>query len=81
MRGVAVGDVGLYSSDHVHGGLVESHEDTVVELSESQKLEDLFAGRVQLVDTKFTKVLSFIIYIFNNKRWPQAFDINANVRA
>jgi hypothetical protein len=52
-----------------------------VELSESQKLEDLFAGRVQLVDTKFTKVLSFIIYIFNNKRWPQAFDINANVRA
>ena len=48
---VAVGDVGLNSSDHVHGGLVESDEDTVVELSQSQELEDLSASGVKLVDT------------------------------
>lgn len=61
--GVSVGHVGLNSSDHVHGGLVQSHEHTVVELSESQELEDLFASGVQLVDTKVSIDMSFIIYI------------------
>jgi hypothetical protein len=51
LRGVAVGHVGLDSSDHVHGGLVESHEHSVVELSESEELQDLLAGGVKLVDT------------------------------
>jgi hypothetical protein len=51
LRGVAVGDVGLNSSDHVHGGLVKSDEHTVVELSQSEELEDLSAGGVKLVDT------------------------------
>jgi hypothetical protein len=51
LGGVAVGDVGLNSSDHVHGGLVKSDEDTVVELSQSEELEDLFASGVKLVDT------------------------------
>ena len=51
LRRVAVGDVGLNSSDHVHGGLVKSDEHTVVELSQSEELEDLFASGVKLVDT------------------------------
>lgn len=37
---VAVGDEGLDSSDHVHGGLVQQGEDTVVDLSDSQQLGD-----------------------------------------
>lgn len=62
LRGVSVGDVGFNSSDHVDGGLVKSDEDTVVELSQSEELENLFASRVQLVDTKISN-MSFIIYI------------------
>ena len=54
--GVAVSNVGLNSSHHVHGGFVKSHEHTVVELSESQKLQDLFAGGVKLVDTISLKI-------------------------
>lgn len=50
--GVSVSDVGLNSSDHVDGGLVESNENSVVELSESQKLHDLLALGGELVDTK-----------------------------
>lgn len=53
---VAVSNVGLNSSDHVHGGLVESHEHTVVELSESEELQDFLAGGVELVDTIKGKV-------------------------
>lgn len=53
---VAVSNVGLNSSDHVHGGLVESHEHTVVELSQSEELEDFLAGGVKLVDTIKGKV-------------------------
>jgi len=51
LRRIAVGDVWLNSSDHVHGGLVKSDEDTVVELSQSEELENLSAGGVKLVDT------------------------------
>lgn len=64
LRGVPVSHVGLDSSDHVHGGLVQSHEHAIVELSESEELEDLFASGVELVDTK-NKLISqpfFIIY-------------------
>jgi hypothetical protein len=46
LRRIAVGNVGLNSSDHVPGSLVESNEHSVVELSQSQELEDLFAGGV-----------------------------------
>ena len=48
---VAVGNVGLNSSDHVPGSLVESNEHSIVELSQSQELKDLFAGGVKLVNT------------------------------
>lgn len=51
LRWVAIGDVGLDSSQHVDGGLVELHEHTVVQLSKSQQLEDLLALGVKLVDT------------------------------
>jgi hypothetical protein len=52
LGGVAVGHVRLNSSDHVDGGLVKLDEDSVVELSESEKSEDLLALGVELVDTK-----------------------------
>lgn len=51
LRGVAIGDVGLDSSEHVDGGLVKLHEHTVVQLSKSQQLHDLLALGVKLVDT------------------------------
>jgi hypothetical protein len=50
--GISVGDEWLTDSDHVHGGLVELHENTVVELSESQQLHDLLWLGGKLVDTK-----------------------------
>lgn len=58
LRGVAVSNVGLDSSDHVHGGLVESHEHSVVELSQSEELQDFLAGGVKLVDTITGKQVS-----------------------
>ncbi len=51
LSGVPVGNVGLNSSDHVDGGLVESHESSVVELSQSEELENFLACGVKLVDT------------------------------
>lgn len=63
LAGVAVGNVGLDSSDHVHGGLVKSNEHTVVELSQSQELKNLSAGGVQLVDTKLIVEVSLITII------------------
>lgn len=51
LAGVSVGNVGFNSSDHVDSGLVESHESSVVELSQSEELEDFLAGGVKLVDT------------------------------
>jgi len=49
--GVAVSDVGLDSSQHVQSSLVDFHQDTVVELSQSEKLQDLLDLGVHLVDT------------------------------
>jgi len=54
--GVAVGDVGLDEADHVDGGAVETDEDTVMELSETEELHDLLALGAQLVDTKHAKL-------------------------
>lgn len=51
LGGVAVSNVGLHSSKHVDGGLVQSHEHSVVQLPQSQQLHDLSALGVQLVDT------------------------------
>lgn len=49
--GVAVGNQGFNVSNHVHGGLVQSYENTVVELAESEKLQDLLLFGGELVDT------------------------------
>lgn len=49
---VSVGDVRLDFSEHVSGSLVDLDEDGVVELSQSEELQDLSDGWVQVVDTK-----------------------------
>ena len=55
---VSISNVWLDLSHHVDGGLVQSDEDTVVELSQSQKLHDLLGTRGQFVDTKQIKLIS-----------------------
>lgn len=49
--GVAVGDVWVDDCQHLLGGLGQSDEDTVVDLKESEKLEDLSWLGCHLVDT------------------------------
>lgn len=49
--GVTVGDEGFNHADHVDGGLVETDEDTVVELSQTEELHDLLGLGGELVDT------------------------------
>ena len=48
---VAIGDIGLNSSDHVDGGLVKSNKGSIVQLSQSQELQNFLAGGVKFVDT------------------------------
>ena len=47
-----VGDEWLDDSDHVPGGLVQLHEHSVVQLSQSEELQDLLWLWCELVDTK-----------------------------
>eukprot|EP00355_Strombidium_rassoulzadegani_P010277 CAMPEP_0168624756 /NCGR_PEP_ID=MMETSP0449_2-20121227/9605_1 /TAXON_ID=1082188 /ORGANISM="Strombidium rassoulzadegani, Strain ras09" /LENGTH=170 /DNA_ID=CAMNT_0008666379 /DNA_START=99 /DNA_END=611 /DNA_ORIENTATION=- len=49
--GVSVGHEGLNHPDHVPGGLVQLHEHAVVDLSQSQQLQDLLGLGGELVDT------------------------------
>lgn len=49
--GVAVGNVGVYDGQHLLSGLGELDENTVVDLDETEKLEDLAWLRSDLVDT------------------------------
>jgi len=49
--GVAVGDVGVDDSQHLLRGFGQANENTVVDLEESEKLEDLSRLRGDLVDT------------------------------
>ena len=49
-------DVGLGNAEHVDGSLVKSHECSVMELSQSEELENFLAGRVKLVDTIKMKI-------------------------
>jgi hypothetical protein len=49
--GVSPGNVGFNNLEHVEGGLVDSEEDSVVNLSESHQLKDLSRLGVDLVDT------------------------------
>ena len=50
--GVTIGDVRLDHADHVDGSAVESNDDTVVELAETEELHDLLGLGWELVDTK-----------------------------
>ena len=47
-----ISDEWLDDSNHVPGGLVELNEDSVVELSQSEELQDLLWLWGKLVDTK-----------------------------
>ena len=49
---VSIGNVRLNASEHVDGGLVQSNEHSVVQLSQSEELQDLLVLGVKLVDTK-----------------------------
>ena len=46
-----ISNVGLDSSQHVDGGLVELDQNGIVKLSQSEELEDLSDLRGQIVDT------------------------------
>ena len=77
LGGVAISDVGLYSSKHVNGGLVQSDEHSVVQLSESQQLHDLSALGVELIDTTQQRLESPYILVgllnMEPKRFEKAF--------
>lgn len=48
---IAVCNVRLNDLEHLRGSLGETHEDTVVDLKETQKLKDLSGFRSDFVDT------------------------------
>lgn len=49
--GVAVGNEGLDDLEHLHGGLGQADEDTIVDLKETKQLKSLALLGVDLVDT------------------------------
>ena len=49
---ISVGNEGLNTSDHVPGSSVQFDEHTVVQLAESEELQDLLGLGVKLVDTE-----------------------------
>ena len=49
--GVTVGDVGVDNGQHLLGGLGQTDEDTVVDLQQTEELQDLAGLRSDLVDT------------------------------
>ena len=49
--GVTVGDVGVDNSQHLLGGLGETDEDTVVDLEQTEELQDLTGLGSDFVDT------------------------------
>ena len=51
LGGVTISNIWLNLSNHVDGGLVQSDEDTIVKLPQSQKLHDLFRAGWEFVDT------------------------------
>ena len=51
LRGVSIGDVGLYDFEHLAGRLGQLDEDTIVDLEKTEELEGLALLGVDLVDT------------------------------
>ena len=58
----------LDDSDHVPGGLVKLDESTVVELSQSEELQDLLWLWSKLVDTKIKKGCQFLRFLKHYKK-------------
>lgn len=56
--GVSPRDVGLGNTEHVHGSLVEAHEHTVVDLTQSEQLQDF----ADLWDKKKVICISIILF-------------------
>jgi len=54
LAGVAPREPRVGNAEHLNGGLVQLNENSVVDLTESQKLEDFAWARVDLVDTTDT---------------------------
>ena len=52
--GVTVGDVGLDQTEHLDGGLVQAHEDGIVNLAQAEELQSLLHLGRGLVDTTNT---------------------------
>lgn len=48
---VSISDIWLDSPNHVNGGTIETDENTVVNLAETEKLHDLLALGGELVNT------------------------------
>jgi len=58
-RWETIGDKWFDHSEHVPSGLVKLNEDTVVQLSQSEELQDLLWLRSKLVDTKGEKQVRY----------------------
>ena len=67
--GVAVGDVGLDDLEHLKGGLGELDEDAVVDLEQTEELQDFAGFGCNLVDTERPGEL--VIVIMNEHTHPR----------
>jgi len=65
--GVTPGNVGLYQSEHLEGGTVELDEDSIVDLSQSQQLQNLLDSGANSVDTSDTDNESQLSLRFNEE--------------
>ena len=65
--GVAVSNVGLDKTEHFRGGLVQTNEDSVVDLTKAEKSEDLLDLGGDLVDTTNTDNNSKTAFTFNEE--------------
>lgn len=68
--GVTVGDPGLNDLDHLGDGLGDAHEDTVVDLKETEELEDLAGLGGNLVDTVELLAMALRINTFGFRNIP-----------
>jgi hypothetical protein len=53
--GVSISNPGLNNLQHLEGGLCQTDEDAIVDLKETEKLEDLARLRCNFVDTVFVR--------------------------
>ena len=65
--GVTVGDVGFHETEHLNGGLVQTNKDSIVDLAETEKTEDLLHLGRNLVDTTNTDHNGKTTFTFNEE--------------